>query len=79
MIWTVAGHIGWLVLLSKFLAFLSDCTTATDCPNNGTNYMCINELCDCLPEHVLDGDDCVGMLPHCHFSIIFEFIDFILF
>ena len=46
----------------NFPAFLSECEEATDCPKNGTNYICINNICDCLSGYILDGEDCVGML-----------------
>ena len=49
--------------------FFSECEEASDCPNNGENYNCIEKVCDCAPKHVLDGDMCVGMLPNLYFKI----------
>ena len=42
--------------------FVSDCTTHTDCPHGGTNYVCNANSCECKIPMVLDGDKCVGML-----------------
>ena len=44
----------------NFLKFLSDCEKDTDCPNNGTNYKCINGVCDCLSGYVLNDKNCIG-------------------
>ena len=55
-------HFGSSFWLSKYLAFLSECTKELDCPNNGENYKCIANFCTCDSGHVLDGTACVGML-----------------
>ena len=47
----------------KVMNFVSDCTTHTDCPYGGTNYVCNANHCECQISMVLDGDKCVGMLP----------------
>ena len=48
--------------LLTFFTFLSECTQYSDCPNSGQNYECVDYLCNCVPGHALDGDDCVGRL-----------------
>ena len=45
--------------------FFSDCNSATDCPNGGTNFDCTSNTCVCqsgLVEDSNDSDACVGML-----------------
>ena len=46
-----------------FINFLSECIEASDCPNNGTNYQCNANQCECPSPLFLDGNRCVGMLP----------------
>ena len=58
----------------NFLTFLSDCEKDTDCPNNGTNYKCVNKFCDCMSGFVLDGKDCVGTLTHLYLQITSDFV-----
>ena len=53
-----------LCIQFKMINFVSDCTTHTDCPHGGTNYVCNANSCECQIPMVLDGDKCVGMLPH---------------
>ena len=42
---------------------ISECITPTDCPDNGTNYICNANKCICPSPKVLDGYKCVGKLP----------------
>ena len=47
-----------------FHTFLSECVNDVNlnCPHNGENYDCIDNVCQCKPGFALDGDECVGML-----------------
>ena len=46
---------------SYAITFL-ECREPSHCPNEGTNYQCNSNLCECPSPFVLDGDKCVGML-----------------
>ena len=64
-----------VLLTSKFQNqsfFLLDCTHYSDCPNEGQNYECLDDLCTCAPGHALDGDACVGMLPNTYL-LLYDF------
>ena len=41
-----------------------DCSCAkhSDCPDGGTNYLCINYVCECPSNWIEENDKCVGML-----------------
>ena len=45
------------------ITFVSGCAKPSDCPNGGTNFQCIANLCECPFPMVLDDDNCVGMSP----------------
>ena len=38
------------------------CAKPSDCPDGGTNYLCINYVCECPSNMIEDNDKCVGML-----------------
>ena len=65
-----AGRIEYSIEKKKFLIthyfriIFSDCNSATDCPNGGTNFDCTTNTCVCqsgLVEDSNDSDACVGM------------------
>ena len=51
-----------------FFIYPSVCDQASDCPNNGENYQCTDNDCECVHGFGLDGDYCVGMWQwNCNF------------
>ena len=39
-------------------SFFSECQQPTDCPNNGLNYECNGNLCECSDGFALNGETC---------------------
>ena len=46
---------------ADILILLSECLENYDCPNGGENYICKDNVCECVPGSILLGDSCVGM------------------
>ena len=38
------------------------CAKPSDCPDGGTNYLCINNVCECPSDLIEENDKCLGML-----------------
>ena len=44
-----------------FLIFLPECVNNSDCPNEGLNYQCNSNVCECPSGFVLNGEDCEAL------------------
>ena len=42
----------------RSILFFSECEQPTDCPNNGLNYECNGNLCECSDGFALNGETC---------------------
>ena len=53
----------FILLISSFhtvsIFLLSECTLPTDCPDEGQNYKCNSNVCECVFGFVKLGDSCV--------------------
>ena len=45
-----------------YLINLEECAASSDCPDGGTNYLCIDYVCECPSNMIEENDKCVGML-----------------
>ena len=45
--------------LLHFFTFLLECIQKSDCPNEGLNYKCNMNVCECESGFVLNGDACI--------------------
>ena len=57
-IWILRLQIGHCELDFLSLLFFTECEQPTDCPNNGLNYECNGNLCECSDGFALNGETC---------------------